>query len=435
MLQPHYPNLLANMTSRVLPKGEFSRNILTLMTGTTLAQAIPVAIAPILTRIYTPEDFGVFALYVAISSIAGVVATGRYELTIMLPKKDSDAANLVVLSIIVAFLVSLLMLGAVLFFNDSITMLLGNPQISTWLYFVPLTVLLTGIYQSLNFWSNRKKQYKRLAINRVVQNATMSCTHVGAGCIGFGFSGLIIGSIVGQGVASVALGNILWREDKTIFTQTTKLKKIALARRYINFPRYLVIAHTLNSASFQSPSILLNMLFNSATAGYYMLTRRVISVPMSIVARAIGDVFRQEASYDFIHKGQCVKVYNKTLKRLVLIAVLPFLVFFLVAPDLFAFIFGEPWRVAGKYARILTPMVFLQFVASPLSLMFMVAEKQKYDLIWQLCLFVMTSASLVAGYFFDSVLCGLILFSLSYSLMYLISGIMSAIFARGGVNP
>lgn len=422
---------VVNLVSRVLPKGIFSKNILTLITGTALAQAIPIAIAPILTRLYTPEDFGGFALYIAISSIVAVAATGRYELAIMLPKKDSDASGLVVVSIAVSFIISLLILITVFLFDKIITLVLWNPEINCWLYFVPLSVLLTGIYQSLTYWNNRKKYYKRLAINRIIQNSAMSCSHVIAGIIGLGSGGLISGTIFGQGVATLALGILLWKEDKTIITATTSLKKLALSRRYINFPKYLVFSHMLNSASFQSPNLLLNVLFNSLTAGYYMLTRRVISVPISIVARAIGDVFRQEASHDFAHKGQCVEVYKKTLKRLVLIAIIPFLVFFFIAPDLFAFVFGEPWRVAGKYAQILTPMVFMQFVTSPLSLMFMVAEKQRFDLIWQVLLFVMTSSSLVIGYIFDSVTYALIMFSFSYSFMYLIGGVMSAIFARG----
>ena len=137
---------------RFLPKSEFGRNVLTLMTGTTIAQAIPIAISPILTRIYTPEDFGLFAFYASIASIISVVATGRYELAIMLPKKDDDAINIVVLSILISFLVSLLSLIIVLVFNTQITNLLGNPEIANWLYFIPLTVLFTGIYQSFNYW-------------------------------------------------------------------------------------------------------------------------------------------------------------------------------------------------------------------------------------------------------------------------------------------
>jgi len=167
------------MINKLKPKSEFSRNVLTLMTGTTIAQAIPIAISPILTRIYTPEDFGVFALYMSIASIVAVVATGRYELAIMLPKKDEDALNIIALSMIIAFFVSFITFLIVFLFNAQITSLLGNPEISNWLYFIPITVLLTGIYQSFNYWSNRKKQYRRLATSRVIQSGTTATTNLG----------------------------------------------------------------------------------------------------------------------------------------------------------------------------------------------------------------------------------------------------------------
>ena len=118
------------MLGKFKPKSEFSRNVLTLMTGTTIAQAIPIAISTILTRIYTPEDFGIFALYMSIASMIAVVATGRYELAIMLPKKDEDAVSIVALSIIISFFVSFIALLIVSIFNTEIASLLGNPEIS-----------------------------------------------------------------------------------------------------------------------------------------------------------------------------------------------------------------------------------------------------------------------------------------------------------------
>jgi len=142
------------------------------MTGTTIAQAIPIAISPILTRIYTPEDFGVFALYMSIVSVIATIATGRYELAIMLPKKDEDAVNIVALSIIISFFVSFIAFLIVYIFNSQITNLLGSPEISNWIYFIPITVLLAGVYQSFNYWNNRKKKYRRLVTSIVMQSGT-----------------------------------------------------------------------------------------------------------------------------------------------------------------------------------------------------------------------------------------------------------------------
>jgi O-antigen/teichoic acid export membrane protein len=144
------------LMQRLKLKSEFTRNVLTLMTGTTIAQAIPIAISPILTRIYSPEDFGVFALFVAITSIFGTIANGRYELAIMLPKKDEDAINIFALGFIITTFISLLLLILVLIFQDKIVDILKNEDIRVWLYFVPLAVFFVGLYNILNYFNNRK---------------------------------------------------------------------------------------------------------------------------------------------------------------------------------------------------------------------------------------------------------------------------------------
>ena len=133
------------MIKRLKPKSEFSRNIITLMTGTSIAQAIPVAVSPILTRIYTPEDFGIFALYMSVVSIMAIFATGKYDLAIMMPEKDDDAVNIVILSTSITTIVSILTLIVVIIFNENIAFLLGNESIKNWLYLAPVSIFLTGI--------------------------------------------------------------------------------------------------------------------------------------------------------------------------------------------------------------------------------------------------------------------------------------------------
>ncbi|NKQ41141.1 MAG: lipopolysaccharide biosynthesis protein, partial [Sulfurovum sp.] len=368
------------MIGRFKPKSEFSRNVLTLMTGTTIAQAIPVAISPILTRIYTPEDFGVFALYMSVASILSVMATGRYELAIMLPKKDEDAANIVALSIIISFFVSSIALLIVFIFNAQITNLLGNPEISNWLYFVPITVLLTGIYQSFNYWSNRKKQYKRLATSRIVQSGMTASTNLGMGFGGFGSFGLILGNIFGQGMAMFFLGKIVYEEDRNFLQKVKKLKIVALAKKYIQFPKFDIWASLLSVSSHQLMHILFNFLFSSTTAGYYYLTQRILGLPMAFIASAISDVFREEASKDFKKYGNAINIYKATLKKLLIISFFPSIFLYFFAVDLFVVVFGKEWTIAGEYVQILTPMLFIKFISSPLSFMLYIGEKQKLNL-------------------------------------------------------
>jgi O-antigen/teichoic acid export membrane protein len=375
------------MINKLKPKSEFSRNVLTLMTGTTIAQAIPIAISPILTRIYTPEDFGMFALYMSVASILSVVATGRYELAIMLPKKDEDAVNIVVLSIIISFFVSFISLVIVYLFNTQITKILGSPEVSSWLYFVPISVLFTGVYQSLNYWNNRKKQYKKLATNRVLLSGTTATINLGMGFGGLGSSGLILGTIVGQGVATSVLGNILVREQKDKLKIIKKLKVFALAKKYIEFPKYSIFSDLLTALNSQLAVLFLANLFNLAAVGFFSFATRIIRIPMSILSSSIGDVFREEANSYYSHNKECEAIYINVLRKLFITAILPFFLLYLYAPLLFELAFGEEWREAGVYTRILIPMFFLQFISSPLSMMYYVAQKQLYYLWFMMFMF------------------------------------------------
>lgn len=419
------------MIKKILPKSTYAKNVLTLMTGTGLAQAIPIAISPILTRIYSPEEFGIFALYMAIASILTVLVTGRYEMAILLPKKDRDAMNLVALSIALSFFVSVIILIVVSVFNSQLISFMGVPELSIWLYWVPASTFLMGVYQSLNYWSNRKSHYRRLAVSRVVQSSATGSTQLAGAFNNIGASGLVGGQLIGQTLSAAVLGSLIYKEDKKYIKKIKKIRIIALARKYINFPKFLIVAHGFNTASGQMPTFLLSSLFNTAAAGFFMLTQRVMGAPMTLVASAIGDVFRQEASYAYVNTGSCKDIYIKTFKRLLYISILPSIAFFFIAPDLFALIFGEKWRVAGEYAQILTPMYFFRFVVSPISQVSIIAEKQVIDLMWQIALIFMVVTSFFLGFFFDSIKIGFILFSITYSLMFFIAFLINYNISRG----
>ena len=207
------------------------------MTGTTIAQAIPIAISPILTRIYTPEDFGVLALFVAISSIFGSIANGRYELAIMLPKKDEDAINIFALGFIISSSISLVLLMLVLLFHDYFTTLLNNDEIGIWLYLVPITVFLTGMYNVLNYFNNRKKYYKDIANITIIKSIITAITQLSIGFLKGGASGLISGQVISQMFANMKLlKNII--KDKLLISKISKVKIIALAKRYKDFPKF-----------------------------------------------------------------------------------------------------------------------------------------------------------------------------------------------------
>jgi len=390
------------------------------MTGTTAAQAIPILISPILTRLYKPEEFGSFALYMAIASVLSVVVSGRYELAVILPENDEEAINVVALSIILSFIISGTIFIAILLFRKIMPRMVGNEEAVSMIYFIPLTILLTGIFNTFYYWSTRKLQYKRLVISKVSQTASTGLVNIAMGLKRFGSSGLIFGYIFGQFITTGFLGSQMWKTERKAVQFISKNNIVKQLYRYKKFPLYSIPADFINVMSNQLPIYILNLYFGGVIVGFYALTQRVLAAPISLISASVLDVFRQRASSDYAIHGNCRSIFLKTLAGLTAISVLPFGAFFFTAPTLFSWIFGENWLVAGEYARIMSVMFFFRFISSPLSFVIYIAEKQQYDLIWQFTLLVSTAASMYAGVYYNDVKVSLICFSWAYSILYVV---------------
>jgi O-antigen/teichoic acid export membrane protein len=406
------------------------------MTGTTLAQAVPILISPILTRLYSPEYFGIFAQYVALVSLISILATGRYEMAIMIERDDEDALNIVCLIFLISIGVSILTLLCVLLFKNDISHLLGTQLIADWLIFVPLSALLMGMNQCLNYWCNRKSFYRRLAITRILQSSGAAAGQVGGGIGGAESSGLVLGNILGQFLAISSYMHCAIQSAK-VYIQSVSISGIKeLAIKYKKFPTYQVPSTFIESVSSQLPIIMLGSFYGVEVVGLFSISQRVIRTPIMIIGRSVGDVFRQRAGKNYSENQDVRPEFIRTLKGLIAVSLLPSIIFFLIAPDLFAFIFGYNWRVAGEYARILLPLFLLSFIVSPLSVMFMIAEKQEYDLIIQILLVTSSAAVLAAGYYvFDSPKISLALFTGVYCLKYCVELYLSYHFCKlNGMN-
>lgn len=408
------------MLKRFSFSSEFSKNVVTLMTGTAIAQAIPLAISPILTRIYTPEDFGIFAFYISIASVISVISTGRYEFAITLPKKDKDALQILSLTILIVTITAVLALLIIVLFHDRIVTMLGNKKIGGWLYFIPLTVFLSGVYKAFNYWFNRKRKYASLSKSRILQSSSTNATNLGLGAV-YKMSpiGLIVGNIFGQ-FTSVIYFIFLFILDP-IKSKITYNKKsmLAWAKRYRDFPKYDMLGALFNISSNQITHVFFNTFFTAVISGNYFLVQRLFSAPINLLAGAVQDVFKMEIISLHLENGNTRKLFLKTLKRLFILSLIPSLSIFFLAEHVFSFIFGEAWGVAGTYVKIMTPVFFLRFLSFPLSYMFYVVEKQIYNTVGQFILVTSIIAVFLLGKNYGALIV-VELLSVVYSLFYLI---------------
>ncbi|MCD4790320.1 MAG: oligosaccharide flippase family protein, partial [Bacteroidales bacterium] len=360
-----------------LLQSEFLKNVITLMSGTAIAQAIPVLISPILSRLYTPEDFGVLALFMSIAAVISVIATGRYELAIMLPKKKRDAYNVLALSLLFTFIVSVFTFILVVIFKKPVAIFFEEPGIEPWLYFLPIVVLFAGMYQAFNYWSTRHKTFKRNATGRVSQSTVMSATNIGMGVAKAGSSGLILGYILGQVVAALVLGWQTLIHLKEIRKEITRKEIIENAKKYKNFLKINTPHAFLDSLQNNGIIYLIMFFFSKLILGSYSFAFRVLKAPVGLIGNAIYQVFYQKATEALKNGQQIQPMVRRIYRNLFLIGFPVFFLLFLFARPVFAFVFGEEWKISGEIAQILMPWLFLNFIANPVSCIAIIMNKQR----------------------------------------------------------
>jgi len=402
---------------------EYARNVLTLVTGTTIAQAIPVALTPFLTRVYSPEEFGLYGVYIALISIGTMIATGKLEMAVMIARKKSEAMQLAILSCIFSGLFSIFILFAAIIWGEQIAILTAQPDIGEWLYIVPLSIFLFSVYKVLLHWLSRNKLYEMMSHSRVAQSASISILQIIAGLVNKITPGLILADCLGRTISLV----IIFKRIRHTFPRPgfNLLKNLALIRRYREFPFLGSPAGLLNILSLQLPYIIITVIFSSAIAGLYFLVFRVLMMPISLLGESMMEVFRNKAIENLDKYGTCKPVLLKTMRFLIMVGILPTLLLIIFGQELFAFIFGEEWRKAGFYASILAPMAFFRLVCAPLSGVLFVREKLQLILVLQAVFFLLVALSLILGWIYENPVLLVTALSVSGCLFYIAQALNS----------
>jgi len=358
-------------------KNEFFKNIFTLFTGTTISQLIPFLIAPLLTRLFYPEDFGVLALYMSLLMLFSVISTGRYEFAIILPKSDKEAFSLSVLSIFLSFVSSLFLLLIVVVFYNKIIFSLHNYQLGVWLYILPVSVFLFSLQRVFVLCLNRYKMYKGITFNRILKSSSISSFQVFFGLLGLNKIGLIIGDLIGNFLS------VLFLVRSYIYVFSCHFKSISISsiflvfKKYKQFPIYNAPHALLDVLQINFVIFLITLFYNSTTLGFYALSVKIIRAPISLIGSSISNVLYQKLNKDYL-EGKSILNFTKRLTIILFVSSLPFFVLiFLYSESLFSFLFGEEWAVSGKITSILVPWVLFNFISNPISIIPNIIKKQK----------------------------------------------------------
>ena len=389
-----------------LPETAFSRGVSVLVGGTAGAQAIVAIATPVLTRLYSPEAFGTFAVYAALVTLIGSLSTLYYFLAIPLPEDDAEASSIVFLcgAILVCFVLA--MTPVSLIYASPISEALGVPGLAGYLWLIPVGVFFTGVYAVLSHWAIRSKEYSNLAVASLGQAFAAVAIQVAGYKAGVG--ALIGGQAVGQGVGQLSL---VFKAARDRALRTVSRRGIVdAAIRHRQFPLYLSWAGLFNIAGTQLPPLMFAALFGASAAGLYLLAYKILVMPIQLVGNAVGNAFLSDAPAE--HRsgslGPLVDVVHYNLAH---IAMPPILLVFALGPELFATVFGHEWRAAGEYARWIAPWIYFSFCDSGLRV-FIVTGHQRLSLVMHSVQLLVRIVAIALGALSGDILFTIALFSL-----------------------
>lgn len=364
-----------------IKEGSFTKNVLMITGGAVFAQALSILLSPVITRLYSPEQYGVLTVYIAFLGMINLLGALSYDSAIPIADDDEKAFNVLILCLLILLFATSILFFAVVIAGDLFLGLFKAEEISQFKYFIPIGFFLTGFYTVMSQWAFRKKNFKSITVTKYSQSITGNSTKIGLGLFNVGAVGLIIGNILSQsaGIFTLIKPNI--GEFKEMIKRIEYQKIKNLAKRYIRFPLYTAPGLFILSASGQLPTIFMSSLYGSGIVGLYGLARGITFLPMTIIGKSVQDVFYGEAaSIGRTNPMRIKELSSKLLKKLILLASIPMLTLILFGPTLFAFVFGVDWRAAGMFARILSIEVFFHFIFHPISTVFSIFEQQKKSL-------------------------------------------------------
>lgn len=383
-------------------KSEFNRNFLKLFKGTIIGQVIPIAVSPIISRLYTPDEIGTFALYSSVIAVSINIVCLKFDQAIVLPAKLYEAKRIFSIGLKVSLWISILTF-LVLALLKVFVLLRVMTDFSNWWFLLCVHLYFLGIFQANTYFLNRIKAYDVISNSRIFNGVLYSFLQVTL--FKFQELGLVLSLFTSRIVTSIYL---FWNTGKKDGNMKRSLldKKYrftlfdkALMKKHKDFPIYSTSNSLLNSASNQLPVFLLQYFYSAQVTGLYSWANRIIQIPMGFIISSVQQVFYQEVARKISEGSEIYGLVKKTYKKLLFVGIVPYTLAFLFAPQIFSWFFGSQWTQAGEYTRYLIPWLFVVFLNSPITGIVPALGKQKAYFINELILFFLRAIALALGYF------------------------------------
>jgi O-antigen/teichoic acid export membrane protein len=407
-------------------------NIFKLAISTALGQIIFVAASPVITRLYSPNDFGVLAIYSAFLAVIATTTSLSFEITIPLADTDVDAANIVFLCNFLAIFSTILLTVLIYFEAFNITTLTKTTQILPYVYLLPLGLLISNIYSTYNYWLTRRKNFSPIASTRIMQGVSNVVLSVLFGCLGLKPVGLLLAQIAGQSAGVTNLVKHSLKKDLLGLKSEIKFSKIMfLAKKYKKFALFVTPSGIVNNLGLVIAPILFSSLYGVGLAGIIAFGDRVALTPMKIIGSSVNQVFYSEMAQRRRENQRLDDLFFNTSIKLFTLGLIPCIIVAIFAPLVCNYIFSEKWNDLGVYLRFMAIPALIQFVANPVQTVFGVLERPDLEFLWNIIrLTIIVIAIYIGKIYFNNSVTAIAIYACAVLISYVISYLMCVYLIR-----
>lgn len=375
------------------------KDIVLLMTGTAIAQVIGIVVLPVLSRVYSPESFGVLGTLTSIAGIIVVTGSLKYELAIVLPSSEEKRSSLSILSFFILSLFSFATLIAVIILKDFLSNLIfGNSAYSYYLFFIPFYIFFLGALNIIFQFLSSEKRFADISIIKVTTTSFANLFNVVTGLFSSQTFLLITGQAMGLVASTFYFAAKYKKKLLNTFNSVSLSKMMTVAKEYKNFPIFTAPQHFLNAVSQNVPVIMLASFFGIEITGFYVMSRRFLQLPAQLISESIRPVLYKKMAEKNNRNEKMTGLLIKSTGSLFAIAVIPAIIFGFWAEELFVFFLGSNWAMTGKMSKILMPWIALVFINPPSTLLLLVFGRQKMLLVFDIVLAASRVGSIFIGY-------------------------------------
>ncbi|MBD8872848.1 oligosaccharide flippase family protein [Rhodanobacter sp. DHB23] len=360
-----------------------------------MAQAINVCSTPVVTRLYTPAQMGVIALFISFFTFWSPALSLRYEYALLIAKDDAESH--VVLRLAVAVVVGMSFLGLPVLWGLHRAEVLGFGLLPDWAPLAGVAILLGyGVFMVYRSWALRAGIVKQITKATVMRSAASATTSIALGLLTGGIPALFAAQFMASWAAMLKLTRNVRRHFVSSRPERVLGREIAAAaKRYVKFPLFETPSTWVNQLTASLPVPMIVTLFGASAAGWYGLARTIVGIPNAQIGTAVADVFQMEVSSAVV-AGDATRVrglFYKLMRKLALIGLLPMVGVMVLCPLLVPWVFGHAWREAGYVAAIIAPWMYVALIVSPLSGVLSALQAQEYKLIYDVVSIVLIAVA------------------------------------------